>query len=198
MINVLFPYIGMFDDLFKNFTSLIVSKLGEGFKELEKLVAVPEAAEPFVLIHQFTIAEPTVTKGGITVVGESWRIEAYDDNALRLNTTDPLREVILFEIAEPTDSECVLACRFQAKALKTEKAIAVRLGLSGQNQWVTSTKSWAQDVSQAENLRPFEVRAHFKKSSTPTKIQVIVEFENSGILEIKNIEILKAPVKVQS
>jgi hypothetical protein len=188
----------MFDELFKNLTGLIGSKVREGFKELEKSLAVPEAEEPFVLIHQFAIADPTITKGGIAVVGESWRIEAYDDNALRLNTTDPLREVILFEIAEPTDSECVLACRFQAKAINTEKAIAVRLGLSGQNQWGTNTISWAQGVSQAENLRPFEVRAHYKRSSTPTKIQIIVEFKSSGILEIQNIELLKAPVKVQA
>lgn len=102
----------MFDELFKNLTGLIGSKVREGFKELEKILAVPEAEEPFVLIHQFAIAEPTVTKGGITIVGESWRIQAYDDNSFRLNTTDPLRKVILFEIAELTDSECVLACRF--------------------------------------------------------------------------------------
>lgn len=187
----------MFDNLFENFTNLIVSKLGEGFKEIEKFFAVPEAAEPFTLIHQFTIAEPTVTKGGIAVVGESWRIEAYDDNSLRLNTTEPLRKVILFEIGEPIEPECVLACRFQAKALNTEKAIAVNLGVCEQRLGATAARSWAQGVSQAENLRPFEVRAHYKKSSTPTKIQVIVEFESSGILEIKNIELLKAPVKVQ-
>lgn len=188
----------MFDELFKNLTDLIGSKVREGFKELEKRLAVPEAAEPFTLIHQFTIAEPTITKGGIAVVGESWRIEAYDDNAFRLNTTDPLRKVILFEIGEPSEPECVLACRFQAKALNTEKAIAVGLGLCEQYQWSTNTKSWAQCISQADNLHPFEVRAHYKKSSNPIKIQVIVEFESSGILEIKNIELLKAPVKVQS
>lgn len=72
------------------------------------------------------------------------------------------------------------------------------MGLSEQNQWGTNTKSWAQGVSQAENLRPFEVRAHFKRSNTLAKIQVIVEFESSGILEIQNIELLKVPVKVQA
>lgn len=103
----------------------------------------------------------------------------------------------MFEIGEPIEPECVLACRFQAKALNTEKAIAVNLGVCEQRLGATATRSWAQGVSQAENLRPFEVRAHYKKSSTPTKIQVIVEFESSGILEIKNIELSKAPVKVQ-
>lgn len=79
----------MFDDLFKNLTGLIVSKVGEAFKEIEKHLAIPEPTEPFTLIHQFAIAEPTITKGGIALVGESWRIEAYDDNSSRLNMTIP-------------------------------------------------------------------------------------------------------------
>jgi len=188
----------MFDELFKNLTGLICSKIREGFQELEKSLAVPEAEEPFVLIRQFAIADPTITKGGINVIGASWQIEAYEDNSSRLNTTDPLRKVTLFEIAEPTEPECVLACRFQAKALNTEKAIAVNLGLCTQRQGLMTAKSWATGVSPNKSWHFFEVRAHFKKDTTPVKVQVIVEFESSGILEIKNIEILKAPVKVRS
>lgn len=187
----------MFDDLLKNFTSLISSKVQEAAKELEKHFAVPEAEEPFTLIHKFTIADPTITKGGIVVLEESWRIEAYDDNAFRLNTTDPLRKVILFEIAEPTDSECVLACRFQAKALNTEKAIALNLGLCKQ-QGIKTMRFWSTSISPSKNWRYFEVRAYFKKDTTPTKVQIVIDFESSGILEIQNIELLKAPVKVQA
>lgn len=188
----------MFNELFKSFTESIVSKVGEAFKEVEKHLAIPEPTEPFTLIHQFTIADSTITKGGIAVVGESWQIEAYDDNSFRLNTTAPLRKVILFEIAEPTDSECVLACRFQAKALNTERAIAVNLGLCKQKSGVMTMQAWSTSVLPTKTWHSFEVRAHFKKDTTPVKVQVMVEFESSGILEIKNIEILKAPVKVQS
>ncbi len=197
MIDVLFPGICMFDDLFKNLTGLIVSKVGEAFKEIEKHLTIPEPSEPFTLIHQFAIAEPTITKGGITVVGESWRIEAYDDNSFRLNTTDPLRKVILFEIGEPIEPECVLACRFQAKALNTEKVIAVNLGLYKQ-QGIKTMRFWSTSISQTEKWHSFEVRAHFKKDTNPTKVQISVDFESSGILEIQNIELLKAPVKVQA
>lgn len=186
----------MFDDLFKNFTSLIVSKLGEGLKEIEKLFAVPGTLEPFTLISPFAIAEPTITKGGIAIVGESWRIEAQDDNFFRLNTIDRLRKVILFEIAKPTEPECVLACRFQAKALNTEKAIALNLGWCKQ-QGIKTMRFWSTSISPSENWRSFEVRAHFKKDTHPTKVQISVDFESSGILEIQNIELLKAPVKVQ-
>ena len=188
----------MFGNLFNDLTALIGSKVQEAVKELTKGFAVPEAEEPFTLICQFKIADLTVTKGGIAVVGESWQIEAYDDNSFRLNTTDPLRKVILFEIAEPSDSECVIACRFQAKALNTEKAIALNLSLCDQKQGLMTAKAWTTSISPTENWRSFEVRAHFKKNTTPVKVQIMVEFESSGILKIKNIELLKAPVKVQA
>ncbi|MHC5759065.1 hypothetical protein [Nostoc sp.] len=91
----------MFDDLFNNLKGFIDSKLQEVSNDLQKRFGVPEPAEPFVLIRRFTPADSTVTRGGIAIVGESWRIEAYDDNTqLLLTSTDPLRNVILFEIAE--------------------------------------------------------------------------------------------------
>ncbi len=105
----------MFGNLFNDLTALIGSKVQEAVKELTKGFAVPEAEEPFTLIRQFAISDPTVTKGGIAVGGESWQIEAYDDNSFRLNTTAPLRKVILFEIAELADLECVIACDFKLK-----------------------------------------------------------------------------------
>lgn len=112
----------MFDELFNNLKGFVGSKIQETANELGKRLAVPEPVEPFVLIHRFTPADQTVTKGGIALIGENWQIEAYDDNTQRLlNNTEPLRNVILFEVAEPNNQDCVLVCRFYAKALNTEK-----------------------------------------------------------------------------
>jgi hypothetical protein len=182
----------MFDDLLKNLQDCFISKVGEAVKELDKRLAVPEPGEPFTLIRKFAIAEPTVTKGGITVVGENLQIEAYDDhnNQRFLSTTEPLRNVILFEIPEPNVQECVLACRFCAKALNSEKSINVSLGLKG--QW---TKSWAKGVSQTDDFWLYETRAHFKKETEPVNIQISVQFESAGILLIRDIELLQAPIK---
>ncbi|MBD2774219.1 hypothetical protein [Iningainema tapete] len=88
----------MFDELFNSFKGFISSKVLEAGKELEKRFGVPDPTEPFELIRQFTPADSTITKGGIAIIGESWQIEAYDDNIQRLVSTDPLRNVILFEV----------------------------------------------------------------------------------------------------
>ncbi|PSB04221.1 hypothetical protein [Merismopedia glauca] len=182
----------MFDDLFSNLKDLIGSKMQEAAKEVEKRFAVPEPTEPFILIHKFTSGDSTVTKGGITVIEEGWQIEAYDDNTMRLNTTEPIRKVILFEVPEPNHPECVLACRFQAKALNAEKSITVKIGIWKQQQIGTSGRFWTTGVLQSESFHSFEIRAHFKKGTVSTKVQIIVEFESSGILQIKNIELLQA------
>lgn len=190
----------MFDDLFNNLKGFIDSKLQEVSNDLQKRFGVPEPAEPFVLIRRFTPADSTVTRGGIAIVGESWRIEAYDDNTqLLLTSTDPLRNVILFEIAELDVQECVFACQFNAKALDTEKPIKVSLGLRRPGQWgAMTTTLWSTGVSLTEDFQPYEARAHFKKEADAAKIQISVQFESSGILQIKDIELLQAPVKLQS
>jgi hypothetical protein len=189
----------MFDDLFNNLKGFIDSKIQEVGNDLQKRFGVPEPAEPFVLIRRFTPADSTVTKGGIAIVGESLQIEAYDDNTQSLLTsTDPLRNVILFEVAEPDIQECVLSCQFNAKALNTEKPIKVSLGLRRPGQWgAMMTNSWSTGVSLTEDFQPYEARAHFKKEADAAKIQISVQFESSGILRIRDIELLQAPVKVQ-
>ncbi|WP_138505465.1 hypothetical protein [Nostoc sp. PA-18-2419] len=191
----------MFDELFNKLTSFIVSKAGEALKELEKPLAIPEHVEPFVLIRRFTPADSIVTKGCIAIVKESWQIEAYDNNTQRFltNSTDPLRKVILFEVAEPDVQECVLACQFNAKALNTEKSIAVSLGVGRPGEWGgMRTTSWARGVSPGENFQHYKVRAYFKKEANAATIQIGVQFESSGILEIRDIELLQAPVKSES
>lgn len=189
----------MFDELLNNLKEFISSKVQEVGNELEKRFGVPEPAEPFVLIRQFTPADSTITKGGIAIVGESWQIEAYDDNPQRLITsTEPLRNVILFEVAEPNVIECVLACRFQAKAINTEKPINVSLGTRRQGQWGTITTFRQTGVSPTEEFKSYEVRAHFRKETDSAKVQISVQFESSGILFIRGIELLQASAKPRS
>lgn len=192
----------MFDDLFNGFKDFIGSQVQKAVSEVEKLFAIPEPVEPFTLVRQFTLDDSTVSQGGISIFGGNWQIEAYDDgdgikNFLR--TTEPLRNVILFEVPEPGVEESVLACRFYAKALKTQTPIKVHLSLCRQGQLGgTFTKSWSQGVSPTNDMKFYEVRAHFKKEVEAAKIQINIQFESRGILQIRDVELLQAAVKSQA
>jgi hypothetical protein len=186
----------MFDNLFNNLKGFIDSKIQEVGNDLQKRFGIPEPSEPFVLIRRFTPADSRVTKGGIAIVGESWQIEAYDDNTQPFITSaDPLRNVILFEVAEPDVPECVFACQFNAKALNTEKPIKVSLGWRRTGKWGTMREFCPTEVLLTEDFQPYEARAYFKKEADAATVQISVQFESSGILQIKDIELLQAPVK---
>ncbi|RUT10171.1 hypothetical protein DSM106972_006660 [Dulcicalothrix desertica PCC 7102] len=193
----------MFDELFNNLKNnlkeFVTSKVEEAGKELEKRFGVPEAIEPFTLIRRFTTADSTVTQGGIAINGETWQIEAYNDgyNQQLVNISEPLRSVILFEVVEPDVQECVLACRFYARALNTEKSIRVCLGFARKGQWGTTTTYRASSLTQSGDFQLYETRAHYKKETDSCKIQITVQFESSGILLIRDIELLQAAVKPQ-
>ncbi|MDZ7956425.1 MAG: hypothetical protein RMY34_00700 [Aulosira sp. DedQUE10] len=189
----------MFDDILNNLKDFVSAKIQEVGDELEKRFGVPETSEPFVLIRRFNSMDSTVTKGGIALLGESWQIEAYDDNTQRLITSaDPLRNVILFEVVEPNLQECVLACRCYAKALNTEKPIKLCLAISRPGQWGTTTRFWSTGISSTEDFKPYEARAHFKKETDSAKVQITLQFESSGILQMRDIELLQAPAKSSS
>ncbi|MEL4898490.1 hypothetical protein [Crocosphaera sp. Alani8] len=104
----------------------------------------------------------------------------------------------MFEVAEPRIPECIIACLFKARALKTKDSITVKLGRSEKSQLGTTTRYWSTSLSANENFCSFEVRAHFKKNTNPAKVQIEIEFESNGILEIKEIELLQASVKNNS
>jgi len=185
----------MFDDLFNNLKDFVGSKVKEAVGELEKLLAIPEPVAPFTRICKFPITEPTITKGGIAVVGENLQIEAYkDENQSFFNTIETLRNVTLFEFPEPNLQECVIACQFSAKVVNSEKPINIGLGFSKKGD-LTTTKGWFKGISITDDFCFYEVRAHFKKETDPVNIQISVKFESPGILLIRDIELLQAPVK---
>ncbi len=186
----------MFDDIFKGLNDFIGSKIREAVNEVGKRLAIPEPTEPFALVRQFTLDDSTVSQGGVSIFGGKWQIEAYDDGIKNfLSTTDPLRKFVLFEIPQTNVEECVLACRFSAKAIKTETPITVSLSVCQQRQSGTFTRSWCREVPPNDDLKYYEVRAHFKKEVETATIQITIQFETKGMIQIGNVELWQAAIK---
>lgn len=202
----------MFNEL-KSSVKQVISSIEERFK-------IPEPDGAFQLIHSFGIADEPLTKGCISVDQDSWRIEAYDEREQRKgssqdsfadsfedfftkgNSTNQqsIRVVRLFEVAEPENQECLLACRAHIKTADAKEGANLRLGFSrrsnvlGIESNITTFKS--ATVSGTTDWKLYEVRYHFKKEQYSGTIGVNIEFQSSGILWIKEVELLQAPVKV--
>jgi hypothetical protein len=188
----------MFDDLFKGLQDFVVSKVQEAAQEIEQFFVVPEAQEPFVLVRRFTSDEPTVETEGITAIADAgWQIVAYGSQSMLLSMNEPIRQVVLFELAEPTLPDCILVCRFQARAVNTQDSITVKLGRSEASQIGNTTRYWSTNVAPSDDFKAFELRAHFKRTANLAKVIIAMDFASNGVLEIKNMEVLQAPVKVK-
>lgn len=208
----------MFEQIFNELKSSVKQVLSG----IEERFKIPEPDGAFQLIRRFGIADNPLTQGCISVDQDSWRIEAYDEREQRKSSQDsfadftkhlwnyinhlPVRVVRLFEVAEPENQECILACRAHIKTDIKEGAYLL-LGLNRPIDILGMKNSYTAihhiTVSDTTDWKAYEVRLHFKKEhypgtiwvDYPGTIWVDIKFESSGILWIKNVELLQAPVK---
>lgn len=158
-----------------------IAAASEGFKQLEQYWQIPEPAAPFERIRAFTLSDRPITQDCIVETGESWRIESYRE-----------RTVLLFEVMPPEVEECLLMCRAQMRSANLHKP--AKLQLKGQNVagW-TFTRHVALEGT--TGWYTCEVPYHFKKEQSTGNLQIAVEFEGGGVVWIKDLELLQAPVK---
>ncbi len=204
----------MFEQIFNG----LKSSVKQALSSIEERFKIPEPDGEFQLICGFGIADKPLTQGCISIDQDSWRIEAYDEREQRKSSQDsfadsfenftkqgnslnqqPVRVVRLFEVAEPENQECVLACRAHIKTVDIKEGVSLRLGFNRQTD-VLGIKSdyttfQSATVSGTTDWKVYEVRYHFKKEQYPGTINVNIEFQSSGILWIKDVELLQAPVK---
>ena len=179
-----------FDEFRDGVEAGIKTGIESGFKVLAESVKtgidewlkVPEPAEPLKLIRIFRpSATKPITQDGVTVEQDSWKIESYGE-----------RNVLLFEVAEPSLSECILVCQAQVKTAHLYKP--AQLTLSSQNAagW-TFKKQVSVEGTTGWHLckAPF----HYKKERFTGSIQISVEFESGGVFWLKDVEMLQAAVK---
>lgn len=197
----------MFDGLKTKFQAWLKSSVEQIVSGIEERFKIPEPDGSFQLIRSFGIGDKPLTEGCVSVDQDSWRIEAYDDG--RERKTDDLfskrvggRIVKLFEVAEPASQECLIVCRAQIKTVDVKKLAylflefnrqADVLGMKGCN---VTLSLHAVSVSGTTDWRPYEIRYHFKKEQYPGLFKINLELQSSGILWIKDVELLEAPVKV--
>ena len=180
-------------------------------KSVEEFFKIPEPAEPFELIQRF---EPgsnrLLSQGCISVEGDAWRIEAYEREKIffgdnfSTNSLDSVRNVVLFELSDRETSERILACRARIKTASLNQEVSFQLSQIGKMSdlaWLNGTSEQTRSVSLPGGDRDwsiYEVRQHFKETTTPGKIKIELDFKGSGTVWIKNIELLQAPVAIQN
>ncbi|BAU10648.1 unknown protein [Leptolyngbya sp. NIES-3755] len=158
-----------------------IEAIASGVQSLDQFWQVPEPAAPYEQIHAFTLNERPITQDCIVETGESWRIESYRE-----------RTVLLFEVTPPDVEECLLMCRAQMRSANLHKP--AKLQLKGQNVagWTFSRHIAIEGTT---GWYACEVPFHFKKEQSTGNLFIAIEFEGGGVVWIKDLELLQAPVK---
>ena len=157
--------------------------LGESFNNgIGEWFQIPEPAEPYKLIRIFRPnTDSTITKDGITIEQDSWKIESYGE-----------KKVLLFNIAEPTMSECLLMCKAQVKTANLYKPAKLTLGIKNSAGWTYYHNATVEGTTTWHTCKvPF----HYKKERSSGSIDMSLEFESRGVFWLKDLEILQAAIK---
>jgi hypothetical protein len=179
-----------FDEFKTSIETGIASGIEAGFKTLVESFnngigewfQVPEPAEPYKLIRVFRPGiDKTINQDGITIEHDSWKIESYGE-----------KKVLLFEIAEPTMSECLLMCQAQVKTANLFKPAKLTLSIINPAGWTWHRNAGIEGTT---TWHLCKVPFHYKKDRFSGSVSVSIEFESGGVFWLKEVEILQAAVK---
>ncbi len=141
------------------------------------------AAGKLQKIKSFGTAAQFITKDGITVDQNAWRVEAKGNRAVRL-----------FEIPSPGVENCrvVYRARLKAERLEGRAYLEMWCRMPGGGEYfskglqnpVTGTTDWAS----------YETPFFLKKGERPDLIKLNVIVDGKGALWIKDVELSKAPL----
>lgn len=181
-----------FDELKASVETGIASGIEAGFKSLGESLngigewfQVPEPAEPYRLIRSFDPAvDRTINQDGITVEQNSWKIESYGE-----------KKILLFELTEPSMSECLLMCEAEVRTADLCKPAKLTLSAKNTAGWIWHRYEAVQGTTTWHTCKvPF----HYKKERALDTINISIEFESGGVFWLRNLNILQAAVKPAS
>ncbi len=145
------------------------------------------AASPLKKIKSFGTSDKLITKDGISVDENAWRIEAKGKRTVRL-----------FEVPDPGAENCTVLYRAKLKSEGLEGQAYLEMSCrvpgggdafsKGLNDPVTGTTDWASCET------PFIL----KKGEASNLIKLSVVIEGKGTLWIKDVEVLKTPLKPEA
>lgn len=154
------------------------------FERLKSMFKQPEPAGPPQKIRAFTSADRPITQDGVTADQNGWRIESREKRTARL-----------FEVPNPGVEQCVLTYRARMKTANLQGAGYLEMWCRfpdrgeffsrGLHHKVTGTTDWAS----------YEAPFYLKKDQRPDLIKLNIVFEGAGTVWIKDVELLKTPLK---
>ena len=144
----------------------------------------PEPSGPPETLRMFRPSDHPIAESGVSWDEDAWRIEAREASS-----------VPLFEVSEPGVEHCLLTYRAELRTTDLERGAYLEMWCrlpgrgeffsKGLNQKVTGTTRWSSR----------EVPFYLKAGQRPDLIRLNVAFEGAGTVWIRNVEVLRTPLR---
>jgi hypothetical protein len=154
------------------------------FKWVKSLFRPPKPAGPPERIRLFGASDKPITEDGVDVEEGGWRIESQEKRTVRL-----------FEVSEPGVEQCMLTYRAQLKAADVEGGgyLEMWCRLPGRGEFFS--KGLHNKVQGTTDWASYEIPFFLKKGQRPDLIKLNLVFEGAGTVWMKDVELLRAPLK---
>lgn len=153
-------------------------------QRLTSLFKRPEPAGPPEVLRTFTTSDALLTRDGVTVDGEAWRIEFNEGRSVRL-----------FEETEPRVDQCILTYRARVRTEGTQGRVYLEMWcrLPGRGEFFS--KGFQQAVKGTTDWSNHETPFLLKAGQQPDLVKLNLVCEGAGTVWIKDMELLRTPLK---
>lgn len=153
------------------------------FKWLKSLFGMPEPAGPSQSLRRFAIDEPVITLDGVSIEGNTWRLDVAEPQTVRL-----------FEVPIANVDQCMLTYRAEimTENLSGRAYLEMWVRIPGRGEFFS--KGLNHTVSGTTNWAHFEIPFYLKAGQTPDLIKLNLVVEGTGTVWLRSIELLKTPL----
>jgi predicted esterase len=134
-------------------------------------------------LKTYSVSDKPITKDGVTVDENAWRIEATKNRTVRL-----------FEIADPGVEDCTILYRAKMKCESLDGKAYLEMWCRSSTGGEAFSKGLDNTVTGATDWASYEIPFFLKRGEACDLIKLNAVIEGKGTLWIKDVELLKGPL----
>ncbi len=148
-----------------------------------RLFRKPQPAGPPEVLRSFDSSTRTIARSGVTVDGESFRIDSEGEGS-----------VPLFEVADPDVESCLLTYRAHVRTEGVAGGVFLELWCRVPGRGEFFSKGLHDKLRGTTDWSSHEIPFLLKEGQRPDLIKLSLAFEGAGTAWIRDVELLRTPL----
>lgn len=144
----------------------------------------PEPAGPPETIRKFSVFDPSITRDGVSLEQDGWRIDSREKRTVRL-----------FEVPISDIEQCMVTYRARMKTSNVQGGAYLEMWCRFPRQGEFFSKGLHHTVKGTTDWASYEAPFYLMKGQRPDLIKLNLACEGAGTVWIKEVELLQTPLE---